>query len=47
MGGRELVVETGFVSSAYAIIESLAFLIILGLFFIEIEQFFESLFFIS
>ena len=43
----QVIRDTGFVSSAYAIVESLAVLISFGLLFIKIEPFYESLFFIG
>jgi predicted membrane chloride channel (bestrophin family) len=41
----ETIRETNFISSAYAIVESMAFVISAGLIFIKIEPFFASLFF--
>ena len=43
----QVIRDTGFVSSAYAIVESLAVLISIGLLLIEIEPFYESLFFLG
>lgn len=37
--------DTNFISSAYAIVEALAFFIVLGMILIKIEPFYESLFF--
>ncbi len=37
--------DTGFVSSAYASVEAMGFLIVLGLLIIDIEPFYASLFF--
>lgn len=41
----ETIRETNFISSAYAIVESMAFVISVGLIFIKIEPFFADLFF--
>jgi predicted membrane chloride channel (bestrophin family) len=41
----EAIRETNFISSAYAIVESMAFVISAGLIFIKIEPFFAALFF--
>jgi hypothetical protein len=43
----QVIRDTDFVSSAYAILESLALLIIIGLLMIKIEPFYESLFFLG
>jgi hypothetical protein len=43
----QVIRDTGFVSSAYAIVESLAVLISFGLLLIKIEPFYESLFFLG